>query len=52
MDLMDVCGVSEATELHNKLLAANTRHETLRSQARTKGRELGEKKRLLTQEVF
>ncbi|KAK7501339.1 hypothetical protein BaRGS_00007464, partial [Batillaria attramentaria] len=51
MDLMDLCGVTEATDLHNKLLGANTRYEGLRSQARAKGRELGEKKRAFTQEV-
>lgn len=51
MDLMDLCGVSEATDLHNKLMGANTRYEALRSQARSKGRELAEKKREFTQEV-
>ena len=51
MDLMDLCGVSEATDLHNKLMAANTRYEALRSQARSKGRELAEKKQEFTQEV-
>lgn len=51
MDLMDVCGVVEAGDLHNKLLALNTRYETLRSHARARGRELAEKKRKLTQEV-
>ncbi|PVD38689.1 hypothetical protein C0Q70_01309 [Pomacea canaliculata] len=50
MDLMDVCGVVEAGDLHNKLLALNTRYETLRSHTRARGRELAEKKRKLTQE--
>ncbi|XP_070185712.1 microtubule-actin cross-linking factor 1, isoforms 6/7-like isoform X4 [Littorina saxatilis] len=51
MDLIDLCGVSEATDLHNKLMGVNNRYESLRSQARSKGRELAEKKRAFTQEA-
>ena len=48
---MDLCGMTEATDLHVKLLAANTCYETLRSQARLKDRALSGRKQVLTQDV-
>ncbi|XP_067685972.1 microtubule-actin cross-linking factor 1, isoforms 6/7-like isoform X1 [Haliotis asinina] len=51
LELMDLCGDGDATDIHNKLLSINERYENVKNQARQKARELNDSKKKLTQEV-